>query len=102
MMDHYMAGLIKYAPITPISWPPTSTATSALPKVSFAPTASHWSVDNRTAAFRLCGDRQQSDSRRMPDTGSDMNPYLAQAAMLAAGIKGIEEKWPASLCRRCL
>jgi glutamine synthetase len=49
-------------------------------------------VDNRTAAYRLCGADSKAIRVECRIPGSDMNPYLAQAAMLAAGIKGIEEK----------
>ena len=50
-----------------------------------------WSVDNRTAAFRLCGGGTKSIRVECRIPGSDINPYLAMAAMLAAGLKGIEE-----------
>jgi glutamine synthetase len=51
-------------------------------------------VDNRTAGFRLCsaGSKAVRVECRIP--GSDMNPYLAMAVQLAAGIKGIEDNEP--------
>jgi glutamine synthetase len=56
---------------------------------SWAPTAIAWSVDNRTCGFRLVGHgpsfRLES---RIP--GADVNPYLAYAATIAAGLHGIE------------
>src|SRR5204862_4741070 len=58
---------------------------------SWAPTRMAWAVDNRTVGFRVVG--EQSSFRienRMP--GADANPYLAFAAMLAAGLAGVEEK----------
>ena len=61
-------------------------------KGSFAPTKIVWSVDNRTAAFRLCGAGSPAIRVECRVPGADMNPYLAQAVMLAAGMKGIEEK----------
>ncbi|MEM7257841.1 MAG: glutamine synthetase, partial [Pseudomonadota bacterium] len=53
-----------------------------------------WSVDNRTAGFRLCADGTKSVRVECRIPGSDVNPYLAQAALIAAGIKGIEDKLP--------
>jgi glutamine synthetase len=61
-------------------------------KGTFAPTRAVWSVDNRTAGFRLCGEGTKAVRVECRIGGSDMNPYLAQAALLAAGIKGIEDK----------
>ena len=56
---------------------------------SWAPTALAWSVDNRTCGFRIVGHgasfRLES---RIP--GADVNPYLAFAATIAAGLHGIE------------
>jgi glutamine synthetase len=56
---------------------------------SWAPTALAWSVDNRTCGFRVVGHgpsfRLES---RIP--GADVNPYLAYAATIAAGLHGIE------------
>lgn len=60
---------------------------------TFAPTKAVWSVDNRTAGFRLCGEGKSLRVEcRMP--GGDVNPYLAFAALLAAGLDGIEKKMP--------
>jgi glutamine synthetase len=58
---------------------------------SWAPTALAWSVDNRTCGFRIVGHgpsfRLES---RIP--GGDVNPYLAYAATIAAGLHGIEHR----------
>ncbi|MGZ4426240.1 MAG: glutamine synthetase family protein, partial [Gaiellaceae bacterium] len=58
---------------------------------SWAPTALAWSVDNRTCGFRVVGHgpsfRLES---RIP--GGDVNPYLAFAATIAAGLHGIENE----------
>ena len=56
---------------------------------SFAPTKAIWSGDNRTAGFRVLGaGASQRIECRIP--GADVNPYLAYAALLAAGLHGIE------------
>ncbi len=92
IMDHYMAGLISYATDYTYFMAPYVNSYKRFAKGSFAPTKIVWSVDNRTAAFRLCGESTKGIRVECRVPGSDINPYLAQAAMLAAGIKGIEDK----------
>ncbi len=60
---------------------------------SFAPTAIKWGRDNRTCALRLVG---HGESLRLENRapGGDVNPYLAVAAMIAAGLDGIERDLP--------
>jgi len=91
LMDHYMAGLIKYAPDYTYFLAPYVNSYKRFAKGTFAPTKTVWSVDNRTAGFRLCGEGTKSVRVECRIGGSDLNPYLAQAVMLAAGIKGIED-----------
>ncbi len=91
LMSHYMAGLIKYAPDYVYFLAPYVNSYKRFAKGTFAPTKTVWSVDNRTAGFRLCGENTKGVRVECRIGGSDLNPYLAQAAMLAAGIKGIEE-----------
>jgi glutamine synthetase len=91
MMEHYMAGLIKYALDYTYFLAPYVNSYKRFAKGTFAPTKTVWSVDNRTAGFRLCGENTQGVRVECRIGGSDLNPYLAQAAMLAAGIKGIED-----------
>lgn len=92
LMRHYMAGLIKYAPEYIYFLAPYINSYKRFSKGTFAPTKTVWSIDNRTAGFRLCGEGTESVRVECRMGGSDLNPYLAQAVMLAAGIKGIEEK----------
>jgi glutamine synthetase len=92
LMRHYMAGLIKYAPDYTYFLAPYINSYKRFTKGTFAPTKTVWSVDNRTAGFRLCGEGTKGVRVECRIGGSDLNPYLAQAVMLAAGIKGIEEK----------
>lgn len=60
---------------------------------SFAPTTVAWGRDNRTCAVRLVG---HGPSLRMENRvpGGDINPYLTSAALIAAGIDGIERGLP--------
>ena len=58
---------------------------------SFAPTAVAWGEDNRTCSMRVVGHGQAKRvENRMP--GADVNPYLALAAMIAAGLHGIDNE----------
>ena len=92
LMKHYMAGLLKYAPDYTYFLAPYINSYKRFQKATFAPTRTIWSVDNRTAGFRLCGEGTKAVRVECRVGGSDLNPYLAMAAMLAAGIKGIEDK----------
>ena len=60
-------------------------------KGTFAPTKV-WSVDNRTAGFRLCGDVHRRFASSAGSAGRTSIPTWRLPAMLAAGIAGIEEK----------
>jgi glutamine synthetase len=92
LMKNYMAGLIAYSPDYTFFLAPYINSYKRFSKGTFAPTKTVWSVDNRTAGFRLCGDGTKGVRVECRIGGSDLNPYLAQAAMLAGGIKGIEDK----------
>ena len=92
IMNHYLAGLLRYARDYTVFLAPYINSYKRFAKGTFAPTQIVWSVDNRTAAFRLCGEGTKSIRVECRTPGSDINPYLALAAMLAAGLQGIAEK----------
>ena len=94
IMKHYLAGLLAYAPDVIYFFAPYINSYKRFQAGSFAPTRIVWSVDNRTAGFRLCGDGTKSIRIECRIGGADMNPYLSMAAQLAAGIKGIEDELP--------
>ena len=91
LMDQYLAGLIKYGADITVFQAPYINSYKRFAKGTFAPTKLVWSVDNRTAAYRLVGHGTKGVRIESRLPGADMNPYLACAAMLAAGLKGIEE-----------
>ncbi len=91
LMKNYMAGLLKYAPDYTYFLAPYINSYKRFQKGSFAPTRTIWSVDNRTAGFRLCGAGTKAVRVECRIGGSDLNPYLAMAAQIAAGLKGIED-----------
>lgn len=91
LMKQFLAGQLKYAP--DITWflAPYINSYKRFQAGTFAPTKLTWSVDNRTAGFRLCGDNSNAVRIECRIGGADLNPYLAYAALIAAGIKGVEE-----------
>lgn len=91
-MRHYVAGLLKYAPDCMLLMAPYINSYKRFVPGTFAPTKTAWSIDNRTAGFRLVGENTKGVRIECRIPGSDMNPYLACAGQLAAGLAGIEEK----------
>jgi glutamine synthetase len=88
---HYLGGLLSTA--RELSWmfaPYPNSYRRYVPD-SFAPTTITWGRDNRTCAFRVIGHGASFRvENRTP--GADANPYLAFAATIAGGLKGIEGK----------
>ena len=93
-MKHYLAGLLRYAPDCTCFLAPYINSYKRFQKGTFAPTRTLWSVDNRTAGFRLCGAGTKAVRVECRIGGSDLNPYLAMAAQLAAGLQGIADQLP--------
>jgi glutamine synthetase len=91
-MRHYVAGQLKYAPDITYFLAPYINSYKRFQVGTFAPTKLVWSRDNRTAGFRLCGEGSKAIRCECRVGGADLNPYLAFAGLIAAGLKGIEEK----------
>jgi len=88
---YFLGGLMKYSPELCLFFGPTINSYKRYQPGSWAPTRMAWAVDNRTVGFRVVGEGGAFRiENRMP--GADANPYLAFAAMLAAGMAGVEEK----------
>ena len=92
MMKHYVAGLLTYAHDITYFLAPYINSYKRFQVGTFAPTKAIWSSDNRTAGFRLCGENTKGVRIECRIGGADLNPYLAFAGLLAAGLRGIEEK----------
>ena len=87
----FIAGQLKYMREMTLFLAPNINSYKRYVEASFAPTAMKWGRDNRTCSIRLVGHGHSLRfENRVP--GGDVNPYLAEAAMIAAGIAGIEEK----------
>ena len=91
-MRAFMAGQLKYAPDLTFFLAPYINSYKRFRSGTFAPTKLVWSRDNRTAGFRLCGEGTSAIRSECRIGGADLNPYLAYAGLLAAGMKGIEDK----------
>ncbi|MQW87435.1 glutamine synthetase family protein [Sinorhizobium saheli] len=92
LMRHYVAGLLAHASEITYFLAPYINSYKRFMAGTFAPTKAIWSKDNRTAGYRLCGEDTKAIRIECRVGGSDLNPYLAFAALLAAGISGIENK----------
>jgi len=91
LFQHYLAGQIACLGDLAIFVAPVVNSYKRFAAGSWAPTTLAWGYDNRTCGFRVVG----HGSACRPETripGADANPYLAFAALLAAGLYGIEEK----------
>lgn len=90
LMKHYMAGQLAHAEEITYFLAPYVNSYKRFVVGMFAPTKAVWSCDNRTAGFRVCGEGTKGIRVECRIGGADLNPYLACAALLAAGLAGIE------------
>jgi glutamine synthetase len=91
LFRQFLGGLMKYSPELCLFYAPTINSYKRYQPGSWAPTRMAWAVDNRTVGFRVVGEGNSFRiENRMP--GADANPYLAFAAMMAAGMAGVKEK----------
>jgi glutamine synthetase len=92
LFESYLAGqvavLMQFAPMF---WP-TINSYKRLVDGFWAPVKPTWGFDNRTASFRVIAGSPKSTRLETRCPGSDVNPYLAMAALLAAGLHGVEKK----------
>ena len=85
----FLAGWIECARELALFLAPTINSYKRYAAGSWAPTTLAWGRDNRTCGFRIVGHGpSQRVETRIP--GGDVNPYLAFAALIAAGLHGIE------------
>lgn len=93
LMQNYLAGLLCHASEITYFLAPYINSYKRFQAGTFAPTKAIWSMDNRTAGYRVCGADTKAVRIECRVGGADLNPYLAMAALIAAGIAGIENKW---------
>jgi glutamine synthetase len=86
---HYLGGMRNHIRELALFVAPSVNSYKRFAAESWAPTSVSWGRDNRTCGFRVVGHGQSRRAEcRIP--GADANPYLAFAALLAAGLDGIE------------
>jgi glutamine synthetase len=88
---HYLGGMRDHIRELALFVAPAINSYKRYAVESWAPTSVSWGRDNRTCGFRIVGHGQSTRVEcRIP--GADANPYLAMAALLAAGLDGIEKQ----------
>ncbi|MEU8620437.1 glutamine synthetase family protein [Streptomyces sp. NPDC048623] len=91
VMRHFLAGQLAALRDFSLLYAPNINSYKRFQPGSFAPTAVAWGRDNRTCALRTVGHgRSTRFENRLP--GGDVNPYLAVAGLVAAGLYGIEQR----------
>lgn len=92
LMQQFLAGQLAHAREISYFLAPYINSYKRFCVGMFAPTKAVWSLDNRTAGFRVCGEHTKGVRVECRIGGADLNPYLACAALLAAGLDGIEQE----------
>ena len=91
LFESYLAGqvacLMEFAPMF---WP-TINSYKRLVDGFWAPVKPTWGIDNRTASFRVIAGSPKGTRLETRCPGADVNPYLAMAALIAAGLDGVEK-----------
>ncbi|MFF1417000.1 glutamine synthetase family protein [Streptomyces sp. NPDC058220] len=91
VMRHFLAGQLAALRDFSLLYAPTINSYKRFQPGSFAPTAVAWGYDNRTCSLRVVGHgRSMRFENRLP--GGDVNPHLAVAGLVAAGLYGIENE----------
>jgi len=91
--EHFLAGQVACLREFTYLFAPNINSYKRYAEGSFAPTAVAWGLDNRTCSLRVVGHGPSMRvENRVP--GGDMNPYLGVAALIAAGLHGIDNELP--------
>ena len=94
VMQQYIAGLVANMPELMACFCPTVNSYKRTVPGAWAPINATWGIDNRTTAVRAIPSAGNSGRVELRLTGADINPYIAMAASLAAGLDGIERELP--------
>jgi len=91
LFESYVAGQVQcLMEFAPMFWP-TINSYKRLVEGFWAPVKPTWGIDNRTASFRVIAGSPKSTRLETRCPGADVNPYLAMAAVVAAGLYGVEK-----------
>ncbi len=95
LMKHYIAGQVALMPAMTVLICPTINSYKRIAPgtLAWAPCNASWGIENRTAAIRAIPSQSGKSARiEYRLAGADINPYIAMAASLAAGLYGIEQQ----------
>ena len=91
VFESYLAGQVAHLmEFAPMFWP-TINSYKRLVDGFWAPVKPTWGLDNHTASFRVISGSPKSTRLETRCPGADVNPYLAMAAVIAAGLDGVEK-----------
>ena len=91
LFESWLAGQVSsLMSMAPMFWP-TINSYKRLVDGFWAPVKPTWGVDNRTASFRVISGSPKATRLETRCPGADVNPYLAMAAVIAAGLDGVEK-----------
>ncbi len=89
---HYLGGQLALMPDLTALYSPTVNSYKRYVPGVWAPLNASWGYENRTAAIRAIAGGPSSTRLEYRQTAADINPYIAMATCLAAGLHGIEKK----------
>ena len=94
LMAHYVAGQVALMPAVTALIAPTINSYKRMVRGAWSPTMATWGVENRTTALRVIPGSPSSTRVEYRFAAADMNPYIAMAASVAAGLYGVENELP--------
>lgn len=92
LFRHYVAGVLELAPELAALYMPTINSYKRRVPGTWSPVNVCWGLDNRTASCRVIPGGLSATRLELRITSADVNPYIAYAANLAAGLYGIEHE----------
>jgi glutamine synthetase len=94
LMQHYVAGQVVLMPAMTALIAPTVNSYKRMVRGAWSPTMATWGVENRTTALRVIPGSPSSTRVEYRFAAADMNPYVAIAASVAAGLYGVQHELP--------
>jgi glutamine synthetase len=94
LLQHYLAGQVALMPALTALIAPTINSYKRMVRGAWSPTLATWGHENRTTALRVIGGSPASTRVEFRLAAADMNPYVALAASVGAGLYGIEHQLP--------
>jgi glutamine synthetase len=89
---HYLGGQVALMPELTALYSPTVNSYKRYVPGVWAPLTASWGPENRTCAIRTIAGGPKGTRLEYRQTAADINPYVAIATCLAAGLYGIEKK----------